>query len=699
VLKKIRDRVKKLRKVIDEYRYRYHVLDDPTMTDVIYDSLMDELRMIEKKYPELKTSDSPTQRIGGIPLKKFEKVKHRVQQWSLDDAFNFETLIDWEVRNKKILAKKGIKADFDYVVELKIDGLKIILDYKEGILVRGATRGDGVIGEKVTENIKTIKSVPLRLKQPISLTVTGECWLPVKELERINKERKIKGLPEFANSRNAGAGSMRQLDSKVAASRNLDSYIYSLEEVQVSEVSEPQTQVEELSFLREQGFKINEEYYFFKNLEDIKSFYRDWEKKKDHQPYGIDGMVIKINSKKYQKELGYTGKSPRFSIAWKFSPEQVVTVIEDIKIQIGRTGALTPVAFLKPARVAGSLVSRATLHNEDEIIKKDIRIGDTVVIHKAGDIIPEVVEVLKKLRTGKEKSFKMPTECPMCGGAVIREKIADNKKNLSSAHFCINKNCFAVEKERLIHFVSKKGMNIDGMGKQIVEQFMNEGLISSLSDIYDLTLGDLESLERFAKKSADNLIRAIEVSKKTTFEKFLFALGIRHLGEEGIGLLKSALQNPETVIGAKFRESTLTIKKPADLILFFCEISVEDLLELNGFGKRIAEGLVSWCEDEENQLMVSRLNDKGIEIEKIELLTDRKEKKLESKIFVLTGSMESLTREQAKELIKKEGGKISSSVSNKTDFIVIGKKPGSKYKKGLQLKIKILSEKEFKELF
>ncbi len=689
----IKKRVEKLRKVIDEYRYRYHILDDPTLTDTVYDSLMVELRTLEKKYPKLMSPDSPSQRIGGVPLKKFEKVKHRARQWSLDDVFSFEELKEWEIRNKNILAKKGIKADFDYVVELKIDGLKIVLDYKAGILEQGATRGDGVIGEKVTENIKTIKSVPLKLSQAISLTVTGECWLPVKELERLNQERRAKNLPEFANSRNAGAGSMRQLDSKVAASRNLDSYIYSVEEIR-SDIVKPQTQVEELKFLTDLGFKVNREHQFFKTLEEIQNFYQEWEDKKDRQPYGIDGMVVKINSKKYQIALGYTGKSPRASIAWKFSPEQVTTQVIGIKIQIGRTGALTPVAILKPVKVAGSVVSRATLHNEDEIIKKDIRIGDTVIIHKAGDVIPELVEVIKRLRTGEEKKFKMPTECPICGGKIVREKIIDSKKDMSSAHFCVNENCFAVEKEKMIHFVSKKGMNIDGLGKSIVEQLLSEGLVSSIADIYSLKLGDLEALEGFAEKSAENLIEAIEKSRQTIFEKLLFGLGIRHLGEEGIGLLKKELENSQTELGQKYQQSSLVIKKPTDLIEFFEQISSEELSGINGFGERIAQSVITWFSLVENQLVLKKLEERGVKIASLKSKTLIEKKKLDGQSFVLTGSMQELTRENAKVLIKQAGGKISSAVSSKTDFLVVGEKPGSKYKKALELKIKILDEKE-----
>lgn len=695
---KIKKRVEKLRKVIDEYRYRYHVLDDPTLSDQVYDSLMDELRKLEEKYPTLKTPDSPTQRIGGKPLEKFEKVKHRVRQWSLSDVFSFEELKDWEDRNRRILEKKGVNSDFDYVVELKIDGLKIVLDYEKGFLIQGATRGDGVIGEKVTENIKTIKSVPLKIKKDFDLTVTGECWLPNKELERINKERRQKDLPEFANSRNAGAGSIRQLDPKIAASRNLDSYIYSLEEIRSEKSKIPATQKEELEFLIELGFKVNPEFQHFEKIEEIKDFYQEWIEKKDQQPYGIDGLVIKVNSKKQQQALDYTGKSPRFAVAWKFPPEQVTTQIKNIKVQIGRTGALTPVAILKPVRVAGSLVSRATLHNEDEIIKKDIRIGDTVVIHKAGDIIPEVVEVIEKLRTGKEKIFRMPKECPICGGQVVREKIADSKKNVSSAHFCVSENCFAVEKERLIHFVSKKGLNIDGLGKKIVEQLMNEGLISSVADIFSLKLGDLEPLERFAEKSASNLIEAIENSKQTTFEKLLFGLGIRHLGEEGITLLKKEIENPGSVLGKKYQDLKIEIQKPTDLIAFFDQVSAEDLFEINGFGARIGESLKKWFDNSENREILEKLEKRGVIMEKVEIKKNEKPKKLAGKTFVITGTLENYSREDVKNMIKAEGGKVSSSVSKNTDFIIVGKKPGSKYEKGLELGIKVLEEKEFRRL-
>lgn len=541
-------RAEKLRKEIDRHRYLYHVLDSPQVLDEIYDSLMRELRQIEERHPELKTFDSPSQRIGGKPLDKFEKTRHKHKQWSLNDAFSFEELKAWEDKIWRMLEKQGVKEKPEYCCEVKIDGLKIILTYEKGIFARAATRGDGVIGEDVTEQVKTIQSIPLRLNEDVDIVVAGEAWMKKKNLEEINKQREKKGEPLFANSRNAAAGSIRQLDPKITANRKLDSYIYDVDDIKRNF---PTTQVEELKLLEKLGFKVHKNYKLCKDLHEVESFFKSWEPKRDKQEYGIDGVVVKINSKKLQDMLGYTGKAPRWAVAYKFIPEKVTTIVEDIKVQVGRTGALTPVAHLKPVQVAGSIVSRATLHNEDEIKRLDIKMGDTIVIHKAGDVIPEVVGVLKNMRTGKEKKFHMPTQCPICKGLVKRIKIKSGKKQeesaasssarqavaLSAASYCLNKKCFAIEKEKIIHFVSKKGFNIEGMGEKIVEQLMNEGLISDFADIFELKKGDLEPLERFAERSADNLIEAIEKSKKILLPKFLFALGIRHVGEETANLL------------------------------------------------------------------------------------------------------------------------------------------------------------------
>ncbi|MFO7807172.1 MAG: NAD-dependent DNA ligase LigA [Candidatus Moraniibacteriota bacterium] len=703
--KKIEERARQLRKVIDEHRYRYHVLDDPQISDSVYDSLMTELKQLEKKYPELQTPDSPTQRVGGDPLEEFQRVEHKKRQWSLDDAFSFQELQDWEDRNMRILQKKGVEPNFQYLVEVKIDGLKIILDYKNGFLERGATRGDGVVGEDVTENIKTIQSVPLRIEKPLNITVVGECWLPERELKRINLERRKKGLPEFANSRNAGAGSIRQLDPKVAASRRLDSYIYDVDAIDPKNSEEEKmaqeklaTQEKELKFLEELGFKVNYNYKLFDNLEEVKSFYREWEKKKEKQIYGVDGLVLKINSKEIQEKLGYTGKNPRFAIAWKFAPETATSVIRDIKVQIGRTGALTPVAILDPVKVAGSTVSRATLHNEDEIIKKDILIGDTVVIHKAGDIIPEVVEPIKKLRDGSERKFYMPKKCPICGGEVIKEKIGDKNKNLSAAHYCVNKNCFAVDKERIIHYVSRKGMDIDGLGEKIVEQLMNEGLISSISDIYNLKEGDLKPLERFADKSAQNLIKSIEESKKTTFEKFLFALGVRHLGEESILLIKKELQNSDSRLGQIYKDFKKPIENPQILGEFFERVSEEDLASIKGFGDRMAQSVINWFLSKQNQKTLRLLTEAGVKFQAPKQSKQKNLLPLQNKTFVLTGSLNNLTREEAKDLIRERGGSISSSVSKNTDYVLAGEEPGSKLEKAQKLGVEIIDENKFREL-
>ncbi|HHX58297.1 MAG TPA: NAD-dependent DNA ligase LigA [Candidatus Moranbacteria bacterium] len=699
----IKKRANKLHEAIDEYRYRYHVLDDPTITDEFYDGLMSELRDLEAQYPELKTADSPTQRVGGEPLERFSKVEHQVRQWSLDDAFSLEELRKWEERNQRILEKlkeedkHGVDrvGDFEYLAEIKIDGLKIVLEYQEGILVRAATRGDGRIGEDVTENVKTIQSVPLKLKFPLNIIVSGEAWLAKNELEKINKQRRQTDQPEFANSRNAAAGSIRQLDPKIAASRNLDSYIYDVElfgrqkNIEL-EQKKPKSQLGELELLRELGFKVDNNFRLCQSLEEVQQLFEDWEKKRNNQDYGIDGLVVKINDLNIQETLGYTGKSPRFAIAYKFIPEKVTTVVEDIQVQVGRTGALTPVAHLRPVLVAGSMVSRATLHNEDEVHKKDIRIGDTVVIHKAGDVIPEVVQVIEKMRPERAMRWLMPENCPICRGEVKKEVVGSTtlQKELSAAHYCINKNCYAVEKEKINHFVSRKGFNIEGLGKKIVEQLIDEGLISDVADIFDLERGDLEPLERFAEKSAYNLVKAIEQSKTISLERFLFALGIRHLGEESAILLSSKLKNKKT-----------KIENPTDLMIEMRKISIDDLLLVRGIGEQMAKSIIDWFGDDKNQELLKKMTTSGV---KLTVDYDTTEggnyNKLAGKTFVLTGALSSLSRDEAKELIRQAGGRPSSSVSKKTDFVVAGKEAGSKLEKAKELRVKILTEGDFLKL-
>ncbi len=715
--KEAKSRIGKLRREIDRFRYEYHVLDRPEVSDEIFDSLMRELRQLEEKYPEFRSADSPSQRIGGEPLKKFEKVRHAHRQWSLDDAFSLEEIRKWEEKLLRLLAKRqgstfplsdkssnSSRSNLspEYCAEIKIDGLKIILTYKKGLLFQAATRGDGVIGENVTEQVKTIQSVPLKLNEPIDITVVGEAWMKKSDLEKTNKVREKEGLPPFANSRNAAAGSIRQLDPKITAKRKLDSFIYDIEEIsnfkfQISKkiqnsksqkIEKPATQIEELRLLEYLGFKVNQNYKLCRNIGEVQDVFEYWSDKKDKQEYGIDGLVIKINDNNFQQELGYTGKSPRWAVAYKFIPEKVTTVVKEIKVQVGRTGALTPVAHLRPVLVAGSTVSRATLHNEDEIKRLDVRIGDTVVIHKAGDVIPEVVEVLKNLRSGKEKKFHMPARCPICGGGVKREVIKSGKKGEeSAAHYCQNKKCFAIEKENIIHFVSRKGFDIEGLGERIVEHLMNEGLISNFADIFELKTGDLEPLERFAEKSADNLVKAIETAKKIEFPKFLYALGIRHVGEETAVLV---MRNLRLAAGNE------NIKNLYDIIHVFPKISAEEWLKIKGIGEKSAESLHEWFNSKENIKLLEKMRVLGVEvtISKLQFMNN----KLQNQSFVLTGELESMSRDEAKESIRMLGGDVSSFVSKNTDYVVVGKNPGSKYDKARELGVKIIDEKGFIDL-
>ena len=709
--KNAKERIEKLTAEINKLRYEYHILDKPDVTDEVYDSLTRELKDLEEKFPDFRRPDSPIGRIGGKPLSKFQKVRHRHRQWSFDDVFDFEELGKWEEKVSRMVDKihpsrsfrpttfgtppsrvrdtspdyRGGGIEVDYVCEVKIDGLKIILTYEKGKFVQAATRGDGVVGEDVTENIRTVYSVPLKLKYPVDCVVVGECWLAKSELSRINAARKKNNEPLFANSRNAAAGSIRQLDPRIAGSRKLDSFIYDidyLETFKIQGIKVPKTQWEELDLLEKLGFKVNPEKKLCKNIKEVQTFYDSWKDKKDKEDYGIDGLVIKINSNSIQEDLGYTGKSPRWGVAYKFPAERVTTVVEDIKVQVGRTGALTPVAHLRPVAVAGSTVSRATLHNEDEIKRLDIKIGDTVVIQKAGDVIPEVVEVLKDLRTGKEKKFHMPTHCPICGSLVAR-------KAGEAATYCTNPKCFAVEKENIIHFVSKKGFNIEGLGEKIVEQLMNEGLLTNAAEIFELEKGDLEPLERFAEKSADNLIRSIEGSKKIELEKFLYALGIRFVGEETALLIAAETSR----IGSLGDSRNLR-----DLSKELRKISQEQWKEIKGIGEKSAESLAEWFNDAGNMKILEEMNEVGVEV----IIRDENKNKdggrLAGQTFVLTGELENFTRDEAKGMIRKAGGDVTSSVSRKTDYVLVGEKPGSKYKKAQELGVKIITEEEFTRL-
>jgi DNA ligase (NAD+) len=504
----MKDRVKKLKELLEKHRYLYYVLDKPEISDEAYDSLMKELEEIESKNPDLITPDSPTQRVGGEPLKEFTKVNHAYQQWSFDDVFDFEELKKWQDKIRNFMDKSGVSDEkLEYCCELKIDGLKIVLDYKDGLLVQGATRGDGIIGEDVTSNIKTINSIPLKLKRNIDIIVVGEAWISKKVLEIINKEREKNSEEKYANTRNLAAGSIRQLDPRITAGRRLDSFIYDIDMVSIDV---PESQFNEINLIKELGFKTNKYSKVCKSIDEVQKYYEEWTKKKDSLDYVLDGIVIKVNSVKIQKALGYTGKSPRWGVAYKFPAEQVTTIVEDIVLQVGRTGVITPVAHFKPVLIAGSTVSRATLHNEDEINRLDIRIGDTVIIQKAGDVIPDIVSVVKDLRPKSSKPYIFPTHIPACGGDGRIEKIPGEV-----AWRCVSKNSFEQQKRKFYYFVSKKCFNIDGLGPKNIDVLLENNLISSFDDIFTLKRGDLLNLPRFAEKSVDNLISSIENEKKT----------------------------------------------------------------------------------------------------------------------------------------------------------------------------------------
>lgn len=662
-------RAENLRKIIEKHNHLYYVMDTPEIEDSAYDSLVEELRKLEEEYPSLKTETSPTQRVGGEPLKEFKKVKHKVPQWSFNDAFSEEDMFDFDKRVKNFLRKEtGGEVSPTYTCELKIDGLKIVFEYENGVFKRAATRGDGVTGEDVTGNIKTINSVPLKLLKPVSVIAEGEVWLGKDNFNKLNKEREKRGESLFANPRNAAAGTVRQLDPKIVAERKLDSFIYDLSEG--ANVTSPQTQMEELQYLQSIGFKVNKNFKLCQNMEEVVNFWKSWQKKKEREDYLIDGVVVKINEVKYQNMLGFTGKAPRFAIAFKFPAEQVTTVVEDIVLQVGRTGVLTPVAHLRPVLVAGSTVSRATLHNEDEIKRLGVRIGDTVILQKAGDVIPDIVSVMKDLRTGKEKEFVWPKTVADCGGNGEIERIPGQ-----AAWRCKNKNSFVQKKRRFYHFAGKHAFDIDGLGPKIIDALLDAGLISSYDDIFTLKKGDLLQLPRFAEKSVDNLLSSVEKAKKVTLPRLIISLSIPNVGEETAYLLA---QN--------FQFTIFNLQKAEK----------EELEKIEGVGPIVAQSIVDWFADKENQKILNKL------LKQITINSGQESKvinqKFSGKTFVLTGTLSGLGRDEAKEKIRNLGGNVSSSVSKETDYVVAGENPGSKYEKALKLEVKILSETEFQNL-
>lgn len=658
----IKDRVSKLRKTIELHQHKYHVLDTPEISDEAYDSLLKELISLEEKYPELKTDMSPTQRVGGTPLKEFKKVRHTVRQWSYDDAFDFNELEKWDEKVKRMVEKDSSlkKEKIEYCVELKIDGLKMVLTYKDGNFVQGATRGDGEVGEDVSSNLKTIKSIPLVLNKKVDLIAVGECWLSKKELEKINIEREKKGEMLFANTRNAAAGSIRQLDPKIASQRNLNSFIYDID-MYGEEIS---TQDAEISLLSELGFKTNPHHKVCKTLKEVQEFYEYWGSHKNTLDYGLDGVVIKINSRKIQEALGYTAKSPRWGVAYKFPAEQVTTKIEDIVLQVGRTGVVTPVAHLTPVSVAGSTVSRATLHNEDEIKRLDVRIGDTVVLEKAGDVIPKIVKVITDLRTGKEKPYSFPKKVSECGGDGSIERVPGQV-----AWRCVY-NSFEQEKRKWYHFVGKHAFDIDGLGPRIIDALLEANLITHYADLFTLKVGDVLGLEGFKEKSANNLIEAIEKAKVVTLPRLIISLSIPQVGEETAYDVAEQFKTIEKVRTAK----------------------LENFINMYGVGDIVAESLIKWFADKDKQKILDELL-KYVTVEEVK--TSDVKKKLEGKTFVLTGTMTSLSRIEAEEKIRALGGDVSSSVSKKTSYVVSGENAGSKLEKARELGVEVLSEEDF----
>jgi DNA ligase (NAD+) len=656
-------RIEELRAMLEGHRVLYHVHDAPEVSDEVYDSLMRELEGLEREFPELDSPLSPTHRIGGEPLSKFVKVTHDVKQWSFDNVFSFDELTAWEERNISILKKEDIDARPTYVAEMKIDGLKVILTYKDGKLVRAATRGNGEVGEDITENIKTVRSIPLTLPEKVSITVIGEAWMKKKDLERINMERAKEDLPLYANTRNLAAGTLRQLDPRIVATRNIQIYAYDIEQGKYA------SQEEELETLSRFGFLVNKDHKVCNTLEDIQKFYDTWKEKRNFEDYGIDGVVIKINERKLWDELGYTAKSPRGGIAYKFPAEEAATKLLGIKCQVGRTGAVTPVAELAPVLIAGSVVARATLHNEEEINRLDIRVGDTVSLRKAGDVIPEIFDVHKDLRPKTAKKFIMPTHCPECGSTLVREKVG---KDISAAWYCKNPACPAKHLEGLIHFVSKKGMNIEGLGEKIIAEFRELGLIHEAPSIFKLKHEDIAGLEGFGEKSAENIIASIDRARHTTLSRFLYALGIRHVGETTAKDIAKHFGTFDSLRNATY----------------------EELLEVEGIGEKVAESVVEFFNDRENKKLVELL------LQEVTIAIEKKKGngKLKGFTFVITGSLPTLSRDEAKELIENNGGKVTASVSKSTDYLLAGEGGGSKRDDAAKFGTKVIDEKELKRM-
>jgi DNA ligase (NAD+) len=758
------DRLAKLKEAIEKYRYEYHVLDEASISPEALDSLKHELTEIETRFPELVTPDSPSQRVAGKPLPEFKKVRHEVPQWSFNDAFSPEEMREFDARVKRFLIQAGVNESPTYTCEHKIDGLKIVLTYENGLLKRAATRGDGTIGEDVTMNVRTIESVPLKLKlearslkleetqkaegkasssklpAPSSLIVEGEVWMAKSTLVQLNKEQKAKGLEPFANPRNLAAGSIRQLDPKMTAARHLDSFIYDVALLRSPKEEPPRgafgarrgreagaepagpdagpreaasfgdqfppTQHQELEFLKSLGFKVNAHYRHCRDIEEVIAYWSEWQKKMPKEDYWADGVVVKVDLREQEDKLGYTGKAPRWGIAFKFPGQEVTTVLEDIVFQIGRTGVITPVANLKPVSIGGSTVSRATLHNEDEIKRLDLRLGDTVILKKAGDVIPDIISVVKELRPDDSRPFRWPSRIPACGGDGKIERVPGE-----AAWRCVSKDSFDQLKRRFYYFTSKKCFDIDGLGPKIIDLLFENRLIASFDDIFTLKKGDLSSLPRFGEKSVDNLLAAIEKARTVTLPRFLASLSIPQVGEEtaydvakhfqsaaGGGLLKGR----ELFERSEAERDSQALKKSFSrgAIGHIVKATKEEFESIYGVGPVVARSLANWFADKDDQALVKGLlkqvtietgdsNESGAAGE------NGANQKFTGRSFVFTGTLPTLEREAAQQMVRDNGGDVSGSVSKKTSFVVAGSDAGSKLDKAREFGVKIIDEGEF----
>lgn len=662
---KAKEEILKLRKQLEIWANKYYDEDNPEVSDYEYDMTMNKLKALEKEFPDLVTQDSLTQKVGGHVKEGFEKVEHEVPLQSLQDIFSFEELEEFKERVYKAAKENNFKEDeVKFVVETKIDGLSAALEYKEGKFVRGATRGNGLVGEDVTENLKTIKTIPKELPEPINIIVRGEVFIGKKEFEKMNEERELNEEKTFANARNAAAGSLRQLDTKITKQRPLDIYIFNVQKIEGKEFN---SHFEELNYLKKLGFNVNPVLIPCNNIPEAIEAINKIGEEREELTFGIDGAVIKVDDLKLREKMGTTSKVPRWAIAYKYPPEKKETKLKDIICQVGRTGAITPMAILEPVKVAGSTISKTTLHNEDFIKEKDIRVGDTIVVQKAGDVIPEILEVKKKNRVGTEKVFEMPKVCPVCGAPVVREEG-------EAVSRCIGIECPAKLVRNIIHFVSRECMNIDGLGDKIIEQLINKNLISNIADIYFLKFEDIATLKKNGQKFTQNLIDAINNSKNNDLYRLIAALGIRHIGTKAAKTLAKKYKTMDNLMNASLESLTMT----------------DDIGEIS------ANSIYEFFRQDQTVDLINRLKEANVNMEALE--SEDIDNRFEGKTFVLTGTLEKFTRKEASDLIEKHGGKTSGSVSKKTDYVLAGEDAGSKLTKAQSLGVEIITEEQFEEM-